>query len=546
MIGNLDLMCADAEPTLFGILDPAIAPPLMYYSYLPIILVSLLFASFIFYVDRGSRQARILMLMTIIFSLLLIGEVMLWISAPVLLIHFVWQILIILHVLIVALLGYFVYVFTLGEDIPRSWKWIWSLSLFPVFVLAPTTFNLVGFDLDNCESVNGLLWSYTYVVEGAIAAGILILSLRAYRSKKNYKNRNIALILGIGAAIFSAIFILSYSVSDILLVYDINLIGPAGLVVFLATLTYLMVRFRAFNVRVLGAQALVIAIIAFLFAALFVRTIQNVRYVLIGTIILVVFMGAMLIRGVLREVRQRERIERLAKDLEKANEQQIILIHFITHQIKGFVTKSRNLFSMLLEGDYGQVPEPMKPMLEEGLKSDTKGVDTIQEILNAANIKSGKVTYAKTPVNIKELTEDIVKDLKPNAEAKGLALTVMASEGDFTITGDKMQLVNAVKNLVDNSIKYTPSGRVDISLARDKEKVRLVIKDTGVGITPEDMKVLFTEGGHGKESSKVNVESTGFGLYIVKNIIEAHQGKVWVESEGAGKGSTFIVELPVA
>jgi signal transduction histidine kinase len=107
-----------------------------------------------------------------------------------------------------------------------------------------------------------------------------------------------------------------------------------------------------------------------------------------------------------------------------------------------------------------------------------------------------------------------------------------------------MQMQNAFKNLIDNSIKYTPSGSVDVTLTKTGTTIRFEIKDTGVGITPEDMKNLFTEGGHGKESAKVNVESTGFGLFIVKNIIEAHKGKVWAESEGAGKGSKFIVELP--
>jgi signal transduction histidine kinase len=70
------------------------------------------------------------------------------------------------------------------------------------------------------------------------------------------------------------------------------------------------------------------------------------------------------------------------------------------------------------------------------------------------------------------------------------------------------------------------------------------VKDTGIGITKEDRKNLFTEGGRGKESVKVNVDSTGYGLYTVKLIIEAHKGKVTMESEGAGKGSTFFVELP--
>ena len=111
-------------------------------------------------------------------------------------------------------------------------------------------------------------------------------------------------------------------------------------------------------------------------------------------------------------------------------------------------------------------------------------------------------------------------------------------------TGDQMQLENAFKNLIDNSIKYTPQGSIALTLAEESGRIRFTSKDTGVGITPEDMQHLFTEGGHGAESTKVNVDSTGFGLYIVKNIIEGHQGKVWVESEGAGKGSTFIVELP--
>ena len=70
------------------------------------------------------------------------------------------------------------------------------------------------------------------------------------------------------------------------------------------------------------------------------------------------------------------------------------------------------------------------------------------------------------------------------------------------------------------------------------------IQDTGVGINPIDRSRLFTEGGSGINSLKINVESTGFGLYIAKKIVDEHKGRVWVESEGEGKGSTFFVELP--
>lgn len=260
--------------------------------------------------------------------------------------------------------------------------------------------------------------------------------------------------------------------------------------------------------------------------------------------LLTAIVGLILIQSVKREIEQRERIEKLAVELESANKQQVVLLHFITHQIKGFVTKSRNIFAALVEGDYGPLPENMKPLIEEGFRSDTKGAQTIQQILDASNIRSGKMTYTNAPFDLKELAEEVIKDLKPAADVKKLDLTVTAGEGPFTVTGDRMQMQNALKNLIDNSIKYTPSGNVALSLAKEAGVIRLKIEDTGVGITQEDMKCLFTEGGHGKDSTKVNVDSTGFGLYIVKNIIEAHKGKVWAESEGAGKGSKFVVELP--
>lgn len=200
---------------------------------------------------------------------------------------------------------------------------------------------------------------------------------------------------------------------------------------------------------------------------------------------------------------------------------------------------------MALEGDFGPVSPELKPMLQAGYESDTKGANTISEILNAANIKSGKVTYAMAPFDLGQLIEEVAKELEAGAINKGLSLTRELGSEPLMVTGDRAQLINVFKNLIDNAIKYTPAGDIHISLTKKDGKVQFEINDNGVGITPEDMKNLFTEGGHGKESSKVNVESTGFGLYIVKNIVDAHKGRVWATSEGAGKGSHFFVELPV-
>ena len=98
--------------------------------------------------------------------------------------------------------------------------------------------------------------------------------------------------------------------------------------------------------------------------------------------------------------------------------------------------------------------------------------------------------------------------------------------------GDYFWLKEVINNLIENSIKYTREGKITVGLEKGEGKILFYVKDTGIGITEDDKKNLFTEGGRGKDSVKVNVDSTGYGLYTVKLIVEAHKGKVWAESEG--------------
>jgi signal transduction histidine kinase len=132
-------------------------------------------------------------------------------------------------------------------------------------------------------------------------------------------------------------------------------------------------------------------------------------------------------------------------------------------------------------------------------------------------------------------------------EKKGLKFEVQITTTPITAFVDETQIVQVFKNLVDNAIKYSPSGTVKASLGIDPNGLKALfeIKDTGIGLTDSDKKRLFTEGGKGEESLKYNTDSAGYGLYIVKKIVETHKGKIWAESEGRGKGSKFCVELPI-
>lgn len=242
-----------------------------------------------------------------------------------------------------------------------------------------------------------------------------------------------------------------------------------------------------------------------------------------------------------------KQVDSLNKDLEESIKQRESLVHLVTHKVKGSFTRSKYIFAGLLDGMFGTISPEIKEIAEKGLESDNMGIETVDLVLNVANMQKGLIKYDMKTVDFKEIVLSSVSDKKISAETKGLKIEnkieMEPKDGNYNVLGDPIWLKEAVNNLIENSIKYTKEGGITIGLERKESKLLLSVKDTGVGITEEDKKNLFTEGGRGKESVKVNVDSTGYGLYTVKLIVEAHKGRVWEESGGEGKGSEFFVEL---
>ena len=114
----------------------------------------------------------------------------------------------------------------------------------------------------------------------------------------------------------------------------------------------------------------------------------------------------------------------------------------------------------------------------------------------------------------------------------------------INVNADRNKIKHAIGNIVDNSIKYTPHGQINISVFLDGEKVKIAVKDSGTGIDPSEINKLFAKFSRTKEANKTSVTGTGLGLYVAKKIIEAHRGDIKIYSEGVGKGSTFTIELP--
>jgi signal transduction histidine kinase len=267
-------------------------------------------------------------------------------------------------------------------------------------------------------------------------------------------------------------------------------------------------------------------------------------------ILMAVGLSIVLFRNIKKESDQRTQIAKLNVKLEALLKQRESLVHLVTHKVKGAFTRSKYIFAGILDGTFGPITPEIKKYAEQGLESDDSGINTVDLVLNVANMQKGVIKYDMKKIDFKSIVENSISEKKVPAERKGLQIEKEIKDDDYSVSGDIFWLKEAVNNLLENSLKYTKQGKITVSLKKEPAstqggngKIKLYIKDTGVGITEEDKKNLFTEGGRGKDSVKVNVDSTGYGLYTVKLIIGAHGGKVAAESEGADKGSTFSVEL---
>lgn len=436
-------------------------------------------------------------------------------------------------------------------NFPKTYKYVFIplIAATSILTLTPLVFEKVA-EVSSLNRITKIqngpaIALFGIVITSCIISSLLTLLIKTLKAR-GIEKRQFKVILGGTFLTFTLIIIFNFLFPAFL--NNANFIPFSALFIFpFVTFTsYAILHHKLFKVKVTATALLVFALTIATFAEV-VLTGRDIPLLIFRSSIftLVLIFGILLIKGVLREVEQRELIEKQEKELEIANDQQTKLIHFITHQVKGFFTKSRNVFASVLEGDYGSFPAESKHILEEGLKSDTKAVDTVQEILNASNIRKGTMTYTMKQLDFKSIIEKEVAKQKEIAEHRGIKLETDFNEGNYMLEGDEGQLEHVIRNLIDNAIKYTPSGTITVRLSREEKKIVAIVEDTGGGITPQDMKRLFTEGGRGENSVKVNVESTGYGLYIAKNIIEKHGGTIHAESEGAGKGSKFIVELPV-
>jgi signal transduction histidine kinase len=215
-----------------------------------------------------------------------------------------------------------------------------------------------------------------------------------------------------------------------------------------------------------------------------------------------------------------------------------------SHELRTPMVSIRNYVWMVLNGKGGKVNPKQREYLRRAYDSTSRLSRMVNSMLNLSRIESGRVILSVQQADIRKVIKDVIAEIGMRADKAGIKLTLRQKvEGEKS--GEAVQLpsviidIDKIKevliNLIGNSLKFTPAG------------VKVGITDTGVGLNDEQIPKLFQKFSMLRESYSSNAtmaQGTGLGLYICKSIIELHGGKIWIESEGAGKGSTFFFTVP--
>ncbi len=252
-----------------------------------------------------------------------------------------------------------------------------------------------------------------------------------------------------------------------------------------------------------------------------------------------------------RDITERKKAENVKieeyKKLEELSKIKSESIMIASHELKTPLSSVYAASQILLKNFKEQLGEDVLSFIEIIYRGSQKLRQLIENMLDASRLESDELKVNLNKENLVEIINDCISDLKHWADKRNLNIKADLTE-QFILEVDRIRIEQVIINLLSNAIKFTPpNGNILITL-NDREKyVEISIKDTGIGLTKKEKEQLFQKFGKIKRFSKeldIDTEGTGLGLYISKEIVELHKGKIIVKSQGRNKGATFIIKLP--
>jgi len=462
---------------------------------------------------------------------------------------------------------YFAYSF-FGLDLEKNKKLIFGagipLILSAIFIIFTKTV-ISGVKLLDSEKIvmfGPFYYFYSaYIILGAFL-GYYYLYKKARINKDDLVKRQLTYIgFGTILPISSGLFF------DIILPFFGHFafywLGPVLTTFFVIFTSYAIFKHHLFEIRIIATELFSSAICIVLLIK-FLSSGGLYDYLINGGMLAVAgVFGLLLVRSVIHEVEQKNKIEAMAGDVKKAydiekkakeelqriDEAKSQFMMATQHHLRTPLTALKGYLSMTMEGDFGPISDIVKEKLGSCFESTNRLIKLVNEFLDISKLQLGRDILDIKETSIVEMLKDIIVEVKPEADKKGIYLILaLPPEPASLIMADAVKLREALYNLIDNAVKYTEKGGVKVDLRfvvkGKKNYAEIVVTDTGIGMTKQEADDVFgRQFERGKEAKKVYALGRGIGLFITASIIKAHKGKIWAESSGQGQGSLFYVEL---
>jgi|GEM_PF-2123785 len=333
-------------------------------------------------------------------------------------------------------------------------------------------------------------------------------------------------------------------------VVDVTYIGTAGVLWMTLDRAFFTAPSVLFALQSGLVLAVLVGVLAFIFYLIarryFMRPLSVLRQVVAGEVSPTGVkksddFGSLLesFAGVAEKVEETLERDRLVSQMKSD------FISTTAHQLRTPLSGINWALGALLTADSGLSTE-QRTLVERALEKDKELINLVGTLLNAASIEEGKFGYRREPVGLRQEVEKIVEEERTTASHMKVTLSLVIPEEQFPeVYVDRERIRWVMRNLVENAIRYSnEGGEVVVRLSQDPKQLQFSVKDSGIGISAKERPYIFQKFFRADAAQKMRNEGSGLGLFIAKNIVNYHGGRIWFESE-EGKGSTFYFTLPV-
>ena len=249
----------------------------------------------------------------------------------------------------------------------------------------------------------------------------------------------------------------------------------------------------------------------------------------------------------LSELKRSTRELILAKDLaDNANHAKSEFLANMSHELRTPINHIIGFTEIVIDKSVGPLNISQEEFLNDALGSSRHLLSLVNDILDLSKVEAGKMELDATEIPLENLLRDSLIMVKEKAMKHSISLTPRFQEIPATIWADERKLKQILYNLLSNAVKFTPDGgTVELEVeGKEEQGIHFKVRDTGIGMAEKDLERIFQPFEQGDNSAGRKYQGTGLGLSLTKKIIELHNGRLWAESEGMGRGSTFHFILP--